>query len=116
MPYSVGYHCSGFSQSTEFTVELESNIRSNDDKIFLDIFPNPLTNGRLNLHYNLPESMETSFSIYSIDGRFLFSSPSEIKSNGSHFEIFDTSFLPSGHYILQILTQKFVKNVSIIVP
>jgi len=71
--------------------------------------PNPFTSN-LCVSYSLPESMQVSLSVYDISGRLLGELESSIMDAGEHTAIWDAGMLPSGCYVIRMVTEQGVES------
>lgn len=76
----------------------ENNILDNS----LMIYPNPSTNGKITMKFNLPQSMEIKVKVYNVLGSLV----KDITFKGVHSGnyLLDLSFLGNGNYILNFST------------
>jgi len=106
MPFSNGYTCAGFSNPTQFSVQLSTNIIENSNNLDFIVSPNPVEGNYLNLFYELPVNTLISFRILSADGRLISSEPFNFESSGEYFRTIDVSSLAPAVYVIQLLTEK----------
>ncbi len=92
----------GGNSSTVFNVTYEVISQINNERINnIKIYPNPLTDGKLNLAYNSSDAEKVSVAIYSTDGKAL-KKFSFMKAEGVFRKTIDLSDLAQGIYIVRI--------------
>lgn len=81
----------------------------------LKVFPNPTSNGVINLQFNYNNEEEITVRIYNLIGKEVLSEKTP-SSNGFYEKTVDLSDYPKGIYIVEISngTQKQTKRVSYI--
>ena len=67
----------------------------------LSYYPNPATNGRFKLRFDVPEENEVSIKIYNLDGREIFNRYFDA-FDGTYAETIDLSGQSEGIYLLEI--------------
>lgn len=89
---------------------IDENTASLDTNVQLRVFPNPLSNGELNI---VPENLksEATLNIFTISGVKCFQKI--IQSSG--IVPIDRSLFNSGIYIIQLQNENFSKNIKLIV-
>jgi hypothetical protein len=114
MPYSNGFTCAGFSQPTQFNVELASSVESYaKEQVELNLSPNPVKGNSLNVFFKINNPSEISFRIISSDGRLLMKEPFVPTASGEHFRSIDVSSLPSGLYHIQLLGENVIESRTV---
>ena len=72
------------------------------NSVNLELFPNPVTTGRINLSYTLEESGFVNITLCAMDGKVLHQLTTAQKHPGDHMESFDIPEpYPSGQYLLE---------------
>ncbi len=83
----------------------------------LNIYPNPISNGRATVEFTLDSPSDVSLAVYSLDGRLVMQENRNRMDAGVNRRLaFDSAQLPAGTYILQVrtgdksATGKFIKT------
>jgi len=71
--------------------------------------PNPFTSS-LSVSYSLPESMQVSLSVYDISGRLVGEHENSVMDAGEHTSAWDPGVLPSGCYVIRMVTEQGVET------
>lgn len=79
-------------------------VSSNSSEFILNpkFYPNPVSNGRLYLEFELSQKLQLTFYIYSEDGKLIKTIYSKQAQNGNYQFSFDSEMLTKGKYILMI--------------
>ena len=83
-------------------------IVTNKSKLSLSSFPNP-TSKELNISYVLPERGNARLFLYDLEGRIMRENMMDA-DQGEHRMQWDVSGLPSGSYVLGLMTEKATKS------
>jgi hypothetical protein len=75
-------------------------------------YPNPF-NPNTRIEYGLPESGNVSMIVYDVMGRPVASLVNEVKQRGYHTVDFDASGLPSGMYIVRVISGNQAHSIKI---
>jgi hypothetical protein len=113
MPYSNGFTCAGFSNPTTFTVQMPVSVQNISEVPQFSVNPNPVKGDQINIFYKLTEETELSLRILSADGKIISSAPFSTEPAAEHFTTINTSNLPSGIYIIQMISKNGIQSKKI---
>jgi hypothetical protein len=75
-------------------------------------YPNPF-NPTTRIEYGLPETANVSMTVYDVMGRPVAVLVNEVKQHGYHSVDFDASSLPSGIYIVRVLSGNTARSIKL---
>ncbi len=100
---------SRWSDVWNFTTGVNADVQViNNSKLALSSFPNP-TSKELNIPYVLPERGNARLILYDLEGRIIRENRIDA-GVGEHLLKWDVSRLPSGSYVLGLVTKKETKS------
>jgi len=102
----------------EDEIAIESRAISNNvSNVDFTIYPNPSSDGQVNIDFNLDKQSDFTVSIFSIDGGnlALTNMVNDYRRAGKHSETLNISMLNTGVYVVQLTTGGTVTNHKLVV-
>lgn len=104
------------ADSLSFVVETPTSIRSNQQsEMELNVFPNPLASGNLNVSYTLETISEVNLEVYDLSGKLVVQKNEGYQSPGGYTIEMDLKDLPKGVYLFKMTTEKEVLSRRVVV-
>ena len=91
-----------------------TSVVESSNPLGINVYPLPGSD-RINIKYNLPESMTIRIDIYNMIGEKVYSSFKGDQPEGTHIQTTDISHLNNGTYFARISTQKSNSTTKIVV-
>ena len=107
-----------FSYSSIRAVDMNAKPATISDNVKIkSVAPNPFNN-QFSITYNLASAGETDIMLISINGQIMFTKKVHAEAGTNHFDYTDENNIPSGNYIITIISggkkasQKIIKSTN----